>query len=202
MKIIDIFKSIQGEGMLAGVPTTFVRLAGCNCKCSWCDQKEAWDDTNIVHTPTKMVCDKVEKLSCSDVCFTGGEPFLQIDAVRKVCRQLTDVYRFSIETNGSIYDPFPGIGFMSFSPKLQFWPHDTFIKWMELCYSFSIAHQIKVVCNDINECKQAAGLVAEFNEFMLIQPRWETIYLRDIISFCVDNNIRLSTQMHKYLGVL
>lgn len=201
MKIIEIFKSIQGEGILTGVPTTFVRLAGCNTKCTWCDQKEAWDETKSVDIKEDKIAEAIEEAGCGDVCFTGGEPMLQSNDIRTVTSIQREKFRFSIETNGSVYDPIPAIGFMSLSPKLQFWPHETFPKWMVYCYSFNVPHQIKVVCNTIEECDKAVSLVGEYADFLVLQPRYGSSSTNDIITFCINNGLRLSLQVHKLVGI-
>jgi 7-carboxy-7-deazaguanine synthase len=75
LKVNEIFRSLQGEGVRAGMPCAFVRLAGCNLRCTWCDTKYAWDEG------TEMTLDEitraVEKLDLTRVELTGGEPLIQ-----------------------------------------------------------------------------------------------------------------------------
>lgn len=75
MKVIEIFTSLQGEGVLMGTPTTFVRFEGCNLDCQWCDTKYAREGGREM-TP-HQVLDEVEERNVPFVCLTGGEPMLQ-----------------------------------------------------------------------------------------------------------------------------
>ena len=95
--VVEIFTSIQGEGVNLGKPANFIRLAGCNLKCPWCDT----DWTKIQEYLTAM--DILAKLdpSVELVVITGGEPLLQMhldELLRLLCRSH---YKIAIETNGS-----------------------------------------------------------------------------------------------------
>jgi 7-carboxy-7-deazaguanine synthase len=114
LTISEIFRSIQGEGTRAGLPCIFVRLTGCNLRCTWCDTAYAF------YGGTKMnveeVLARVEELSAvsapgnaagaegapklSLVELTGGEPLLQPEAVALSQRLLNEGYRVMIETSG------------------------------------------------------------------------------------------------------
>ena len=72
MKINEIFKSIQGESSFAGIPTVFVRLAGCNLRCQWCDTKYAYDEG--VDLIVDEVIGRVNAFGSQFVQITGGEP--------------------------------------------------------------------------------------------------------------------------------
>jgi 7-carboxy-7-deazaguanine synthase len=101
MKISEIFRSIQGEGRSQGLVTTFIRLAGCNLNCSWCDTPCAREGGKEV--PVDDVFQAVEFSSCGRVCITGGEPLLQLDEVVALARRLDEAgYCIEIETNGTI----------------------------------------------------------------------------------------------------
>src|SRR5580658_1180766 len=79
VKISEIFYSIQGEGMLAGVPSVFLRTSGCNLRCTWCDTpytswKPEGDDQ-----PLDVILADVRQHSATHVVVTGGEPMIQED---------------------------------------------------------------------------------------------------------------------------
>lgn len=98
MKICEYFRSIQGEGITIGVPTYFIRTAGCNLRCSWCDTTYAWEggkETSV---------DEIMELvgDSKNICITGGEPMLQEDIYELIGRLLDADKRISIETNGSV----------------------------------------------------------------------------------------------------
>jgi len=99
MQISEIFHSLQGEGADIGRPTSFIRTAGCNLRCEWCDTKYAWDDGE--ETSVEEVIDKVKGFDCRRVCITGGEPLLQEDLIELVDSLLPD-HEISVETNGSM----------------------------------------------------------------------------------------------------
>src|SRR4029077_7958419 len=76
VKIAEIFYSIQGEGMLAGVPSVFVRTSGCNLRCTWCDTpytswKPEGEDRSI-----DGIADQVNRYAAAPVVLTGGEPMI------------------------------------------------------------------------------------------------------------------------------
>jgi 7-carboxy-7-deazaguanine synthase len=104
MVIAEIFKSIQGEGTRAGLPCIFVRLTGCNLRCTWCDTAYAF------YGGTKLsleeVIEKVRALSGDGrnpvklVEITGGEPLLQPETPALAEKLLADGYTVMIETSG------------------------------------------------------------------------------------------------------
>ncbi len=99
MQITKIFLSLQGEGADIGLPTIFVRTAGCNLRCKWCDTKFAWEDGKEMSVGEVM--DKIEGFEGERICITGGEPLLQEDLVELI-DSLPSRYEISVETNGSL----------------------------------------------------------------------------------------------------
>ena len=117
MKISEIFYSIQGEGMLAGVPSVFLRTSGCNLRCTWCDTpytswKPEGDDL-----PLGTILADVRRRWSTHVVVTGGEPMIQEDIVRLTQRLKEFDLHITIETAGTVYQPVI-CDLMSISPKL------------------------------------------------------------------------------------
>ncbi len=104
LKIFEIFPSVQGEGSRQGEPTIFIRFAGCDQRCSFCDTKYAW--TGGRPLSAEEVLEKIRRLRgrypARWVCLTGGEPFMQ--DIRRLVRLLkSDRFRVQVETNGTRY---------------------------------------------------------------------------------------------------
>lgn len=100
MRISEIFFSIQGEGVLIGTPTTFVRTVGCNLDCAWCDTRYALAGGNEM--TAEEVSAAVDKFGAPFVSLTGGEPLIQKDIGQLISMLLEDGYHITIETNGSL----------------------------------------------------------------------------------------------------
>lgn len=100
MKVIEIFDSIEGEGKRMGQLTTFIRLAGCNLRCSYCDTAYSYDPEDAVEMTIEEIVSKVRYLS---VTVTGGEPLIHKDINALVLALCSKGYHVNIETNGSVY---------------------------------------------------------------------------------------------------
>jgi 7-carboxy-7-deazaguanine synthase len=100
-QINEIFYSIQGEGANVGTPAVFVRFAGCNLHCGFCDTVHSVKYTYDLHDLLDEI--KKQQRNCLNVILTGGEPFLQIDS-ELICSLKRDGYFISVETNGTFYD--------------------------------------------------------------------------------------------------
>jgi 7-carboxy-7-deazaguanine synthase len=98
LQITEIFKSIQGESTYAGLPCIFVRLTGCNLRCTWCDTAYAF------HGGTRMsvaeVLDRVREFGGSLVEVTGGEPLLQAEVYALIDALLAERFEVMLETSG------------------------------------------------------------------------------------------------------
>ncbi|OGP15706.1 MAG: 7-carboxy-7-deazaguanine synthase [Deltaproteobacteria bacterium GWA2_55_10] len=102
MYVCEIFKSIQGESTYAGLPCVFVRLSGCNLRCTWCDTTYARGSDEAIELPTDEVLRRVLEFGCSLVEITGGEPLLQEEARELASKLLSSGYTVLVETNGSV----------------------------------------------------------------------------------------------------
>ena len=95
----EIFYSIQGESTYTGLPCIFVRLTGCNMRCTYCDTVYAYDEGRSMQIPE--ILDVIESYRCTRVEITGGEPLLQDETPALISRLLRENYQVLMETNGS-----------------------------------------------------------------------------------------------------
>ena len=119
MVINEIFYSLQGEGFLAGVPSVFVRLAGCPLRCRWCDTKYAWDETAGEQYSVAEIIEVVRQWPCRHTVITGGEPMFNSDLMQLAQELKAAGKHITIETAGIAYVPDMPCDLMSISPKLS-----------------------------------------------------------------------------------
>ena len=105
LMVYSIFLSIDGEVNLYGQGgfATFVRLAGCNLKCMWCDTPYAGDYKDGNEMFLDEIIDRIESFGCKKITITGGEPLFQPNALKYLCQELWHKgYKMTVETNGSL----------------------------------------------------------------------------------------------------
>lgn len=117
MRIAEIFHSLQGEGRLAGTPTTFVRTTGCNLRCWFCDTAYTSWEPEGEHMSLDAVLEHVRRFDCRNVDVTGGEPFLQREIVPLTQRLRGEGCFVTLETAGTVDRPVEA-DLISLSPKL------------------------------------------------------------------------------------
>jgi 7-carboxy-7-deazaguanine synthase len=202
LKIAEIFPSIQGEGLRQGEATLFVRLAGCNLECSFCDTKYAWKEGR--EYSTAQVLEKVNKLRhdfpARWVCLTGGEPLLQ-DLAGLARGLKKEGFKIQVETNGTFYHSLP-VDWYSVSPKPD--------KYYYRPEYRDKAKEVKVILTKNLDFKLIKRLRKEFPERtpLLLQPqsnrKWSVILGIKLLRLALKaglKNIRLSGQLHKIYGL-
>ncbi len=118
MKIAEIYSSKQGEGLLTGTPSVFVRTSGCNLRCQFCDTPfTSWEPEGTLRS-VDWIAEQVENFTDQHVVITGGEPMLPGEIV-SLTRRIHDLQRhITIETAGTILRDVQ-CDLMSISPKLS-----------------------------------------------------------------------------------
>jgi 7-carboxy-7-deazaguanine synthase len=118
MRIAEIYRSVQGEGLLTGVPSVFVRASGCNLRCWYCDTPyTSWRPEGRDMATDEMVA-QVEEWDTRHVVVTGGEPMLFAELI-PLCDRLRQIGRHvTIETAGTLFLPV-ACDLMSISPKFS-----------------------------------------------------------------------------------
>ena len=119
MVVNEIFHSLQGEGLLAGTPSVFIRLAGCPVQCKWCDTQYAWDSNEGEELPIPEIVNKIIHWPCRYVVITGGEPMVnpELPDLAKALKERNK--HITIETSGIRFVAGLACDLMSVSPKLS-----------------------------------------------------------------------------------
>ncbi len=192
---MEQFYTLQGEGVYTGCPAYFIRLAGCDVGCVWCDVKESW---NASDHPKKLVSELVSEVvesGANRVIITGGEPLMHnLDVLT---RQLRDKgIKTHLETSGT--HPLTGEwDWITFSPKKFKKPTDEI---------FQKANELKVIVFHPSDIHWAMDLSQQVSSHCqnLLQPEWERQddVLPIIMAHLTQNPTwRLSLQTHKFIGV-
>jgi 7-carboxy-7-deazaguanine synthase len=201
MKIADIFRSLQGEGKNQGKPCLFIRLAGCNLKCCWCDTPES--RTGGREMSCASLCKEVGRFNPPYICITGGEPLLQADELESILDWLHKRGMvIDIETNGTV-------DFTRFQPYASICmdvkcPSSGEQSDLSLLEKICLRDSVKFVVKDESDC-QYAKEVMETHQIageIFMSPVFGTDYT--IISkFILTNNlpVRMQVQLHKIIGV-
>jgi len=119
MRIAEIFHSIQGEGLLAGVPSIFIRTSGCNLRCHWCDTPYASWKPEGPEMSIEEILKKLTEWSCDHVVLTGGEPMIAPDLPELATALKKQKKHITIETAGIILPNSIPCDLASISPKLS-----------------------------------------------------------------------------------
>lgn len=189
--IIEIFSSIQGEGYHTGLPATFIRLAGCNLNCSWCDTKEALNLSNAVQMTVDEVVSKLFKPRL--VIITGGEPTMY--DLGPLVEQLHKHNKYvAIETNGTNTIPLSWeIDWVTASPKPA-------SEYRLLCR----ADELKYVIDDDFDVKMInERAVPQGKIFLQVEGgRAESAQKAyNIVMQHPEMELRIGIQLHKVLNV-
>jgi 7-carboxy-7-deazaguanine synthase len=119
MRIAEIFHSIQGEGLLAGVPSVFVRTSGCNLRCDWCDTPYASWKPEGTEISVSEIANKISEWNCNHVILTGGEPMISPDLPELATVLRKQGKHITIETAGTLSPNGIPCDLASISPKLS-----------------------------------------------------------------------------------
>jgi len=118
MRVAEIYKSIQGEGFLSGTDSVFVRAAGCNLRCWFCDTPYASWSPEGEDMSVEDILERVGDFACDHLVLTGGEPMLYAEMIPLCQAVRADGRHVTIETAGTLYLPLD-CNLMSISPKLS-----------------------------------------------------------------------------------
>lgn len=204
LKVNEIFKSIQGESTYAGLPCTFIRLAGCNLRCTYCDTNYAYYHGRELSD--EEIISKIEENGVKCVEFTGGEPLLQEETPPLIKTLLDRGYNVLIETNGSIcigcLDKRLTIIMDIKTPKSGMSERMN-LKNLEL---FKSNDEIKFVLLDESDYIWAKDIISKYNllnktKNILMSPAYGILSPKTLASWILRDNlpVRIQLQIHKYI---
>ena len=119
MFISEIFHSLQGEGLMIGVPSVFIRTSGCNLRCSWCDTPYASWKPEGTQQSVEAIMEKITSYECHHVVLTGGEPMVAPELPELAALLRREGYHITIETAGTMMPRGIECDLASLSPKLK-----------------------------------------------------------------------------------
>jgi len=201
MKIAELFPSLQGEGKNQGKPCFFIRLAGCNLHCHWCDTPRSQSGGREMNLDT--ILEKVRQSGLPYVCITGGEPLLQGDELECLLSSLRKQgIIIDIETNGTVdFTRFQSYASICMDVKC---PSSGEQSDIGLLSKIHPQDSVKFVVNDNVDCRYAVGVISSHRIAgeIFFSPVFGTDY-SEISRFVLANNlpVRFQLQLHKILGV-
>jgi organic radical activating enzyme len=193
--VMEMFYTIQGEGYHTGRAAFFIRLAGCDVGCHWCDVKESWTiNPNQIVTISSIV-EQAKSFPSRFVVITGGEPAMHdLSALTAALKH--EGFEIAIETSGS--SPLTGtIDWICLSPKKFKQPLDEY---------FNKANELKIIVFNQHDLEWAEELAKKVKTTTLLylQPEWDkqNTMMEKIIDHVKCNpKWKISLQTHKFLNI-
>lgn len=213
MKVCEVFDSIQGEGIYMGLPTTFIRLSGCNLRCTWCDTKYAFEEGQEM-----SIEDIASKCNKKTVCITGGEPLIQdLDPLIRLLHRGNHLVH--VETNGTIRPRVVTkwlVDFWTVSPKLSNSGMESHLN--PAAVSYILDHTREAQLKFVIESKSDLEEAMVFSKLVMpVENKWPVVvqpqsfhtesldeyltHLRQIVSWVkeMELNWRVMPQLHRLL---
>jgi 7-carboxy-7-deazaguanine synthase len=189
LQLAEIFYSIQGEGTWSGTPAIFIRLAGCNLACDFCDTDYSLRFLASIDDVVRMV--REAGADCPMVILTGGEPLAQRDTPALIDALRRDGRRVHIESNGTIFTELPSDVWLCVSPKERVDPRMA-----------TRADEAKLIVDE-RVPEEHLPLFAEKGT-ILLQPegnKRKNVEIALAYAKAHPQRFRLSLQTHKMIGV-
>jgi len=202
MRITEIFFSIQGESSHAGRPCVFVRLTGCNLRCTWCDSEYTFTGGERMSLDDVMT--RVKSYGCNLVEITGGEPLAQVEAFTLIERLCDDGFEVLIETSGSIdITPVDRRAKLILDIKCPGSGESEKNRWANLD-DLRPHDELKFVISDRADYEWARQLIADRQLdrwTVLLSPVWGRMDMKALAEWMLADRVpaRFQTQLNKHI---
>jgi 7-carboxy-7-deazaguanine synthase len=217
MRVNEIFRSIEGEGKRAGLPCTFIRLFGCNIRCSYCDSQYACIGTDYTEMSIPQILEKVKSFEVTNVTVTGGEPLIHPGIEKLLNALLDEGYSVNVETNGTKeplnlgrWEPVYGRNYKYMSDIFYTMDYKCPSSGMEHYMNKSIIDKLtkddvlKFVVGSYEDLNAALEVIESIKSKPQIyfSPVFGKIEASDIVQYLIDKKLydcKVQLQMHKYI---
>lgn len=203
MKVCEIFASIQGESSYAGLPCVFVRLTGCNLRCTYCDTQYAYEEG--LEMSVDEAIEKVKNFGIKLVEITGGEPLLQEESLLLMEKLLDEKFHLLVETNGSMsiknIDRRVSVVMDIKTPKSGMFDKMDLINLKYLKHT----DEVKFVISDSEDYKWVKDFINAYSLtekcLVLLSPSYGVINPAELVKWIIGDRlpVRLNMQLHKYI---
>lgn len=200
----EIFFSIEGEGIRAGLPTVFVRFAGCNLRCRWCDSQYAQNPDVGVSLTYEELYKKIEAHGCKRITFTGGEPLLNKDFIKWFRKRCKDM-EINIETNGAVdisdildYADIITMDYKCYSSGMR---DQMLVENLKLLRPQDVLKFVVANYTDLNQMKFILDQYKPKCQ-IFVSPVFGQMDLQELAEFILKNheyNLRMQVQLHKII---
>lgn len=212
MKVVEKFVSINGEGQRAGELAAFIRFAGCNLNCSYCDTKWAneYDIKYEENSITELVNFAVNS-GVKNITLTGGEPLLQDEIYSLIKALRNEDFNVEVETNGAV-DIANVKAINGVSVTIDFKTPSSGMEKFMLMGNYDLltnGDTVKFVCGSAEDLEKAKHIIDKYCSNLIKQgvkiyfsPVFGNIEAKDIVAFMIKNNmvdVRLQLQLHKFI---
>jgi 7-carboxy-7-deazaguanine synthase len=193
--LMEDFYSLQGEGFYSGRAAYFIRYAGCDVGCTWCDVKESWDKEAHPEVELSTLIQRVKDSGTDFVVITGGEPAMyDLTAITEALH--AENIEIAIETSGA-YKIVGDFDWICLSPKKFKMPIEE---------NYAIASELKMIIFNKHDFKWAEELETKVSDncILYMQPEWDKSdemlpLMVDYVKEHVEWNVSLQT--HKFLKI-
>lgn len=208
-KVNEIFVSIDGEGVRTGLPTVFIRLYGCNLKCSYCDTRYSCENREYKLMPLMDILEQVLSYGVPRVTLTGGEPLIHEGVKDLINSLVANDIEVNIETNGAVdlndfweYKYNSKVIFTMDYKCASSGMEDKMILWN--LYLLQPKDVIKFVVSNYNELEKMEYILEETG--CKAQPYVSSVFgaiePKELVEYVLDNklnNVKVQVQLHKII---
>lgn len=203
MKITEIFKSIEGETSYVGLPCSFIRVTGCNLRCSYCDTTYAYEGGREMPIPS--ILEEVRGFKTKLVCITGGEPLINKETPLLAEELLKKRYTVLVETNGACdIRALPKAAIKIMDLKCPDSNASSHMHWQNIAY-LTPQDEVKFVLSSRNDYEWAKVIIRQHRltdiARVLIGTASGSIPPKTVVQWLLEDNlnVRFQLQIHKYI---